>query len=169
MGTWTRWERSIVAGVAVLALGAVSGCSGDDDEDADEPPDGGSGQEAEVGTGSLVYDGPYTNKFVRQLNGYVHQRLRLSGTVHRVVSPDAFMIGGESVDELLIINVDRTAVSKGDKVHVTGRLFGQMDVAAVEARLGRDLDAPVIASWGKEPYLVAQRVAVTPGLVDSGL
>lgn len=167
MGTWTRWERSIVAGVAVLALGAVAGCSGDGDED--EAPDERSGQQTEVGTGTLVYDGPYTNQFVRQLNGYVHQRVRLSGTVHRVVSPDAFMIGGESVDELLVINVDRTAVSKGDAVHVTGRLFGQMDVAAAEARLGRDLDAPVIARWGKEPYLVAQRVTATPGLVDSGL
>lgn len=166
MGTWTRWERSIVAGAAVLAMGAVAGCSGDEDEAPDER----SGQEAEVGTGSLLYDGPYTNQFVRQLSRYVHQRVRLSGTVHRVVSPDAFMIGGESVDELLVINVDRTAVSKGDAVHVTGRLFREMDVASVEARLGRDLKAPVIANWGKEPYLVAQRVAAaSPGLVDSGL
>lgn len=160
----SRLIRALVAGaaalsLAVLSLGGLAGCAGMGEDES--PVDFGE-QEATLGEERLSYDGDYSNDFVRDLNDFADQEVALTGEVHRVVSSDAFTLGGESVDELLVINAQRTDVRKGDEVRVVGKLHRGLDRQAVESDLGRSLDAVALARWDAEPYLKAERVDTSP-------
>lgn len=157
--------RSVVAGVAVLSLGAAAaGCGGPVDErvPAEDvqtaPEDRGDGTDDD-----LAYDGTYDEDFVRSLEDYEGRSVTLAGKVEEVISPAAFTIGGDGMDELLIVDVgSRRDLQEGSTVLVTGTVRTEFDVAAVEEQIGRDLDDAAFAERGLEPYVTADDVEIDP-------
>jgi hypothetical protein len=105
---------------------------------------------------------------------YLGRRVSVLSQVARIVGPRSFVVGGDDFvgrGELLVLTArpidappDRPpdlATMPDDLVRVTGRVRA-LDVAALEAEVGIDLDEHQLAPWIGRPVLVATEVDLTP-------
>ncbi|WP_346618678.1 hypothetical protein [Blastococcus montanus] len=158
----TTSRRSIRA-LATVALSAglagtvLAGC-GEDDTDPTVPAD------ADVrppGDLEDPYDGPYTEEFRDDLEGYNGLEVSVTGEVGRIVSPVAFTLVGEGDVEPILVVMDREPgdLRPGQAVAVAAEPWEEFEVTEVEESLGADLPDDAYAEWEGEPYLDASIVA----------
>lgn len=135
-----RTARAAVAAVAVLSLGmTATGCGDDPGGDVDRT----SVEEGEPG-----------------LEDIEPRPVTMSGKVREVISPDAFLLGGEGGDQpILVVNAEPDVpIAEETTVVVTGILHTAFDLPVVEDELGRDLDDEDLAGHEEAPYIVAEEV-----------
>lgn len=135
--------RSAVAAVAAVSLGMTAGCGDEADEGLERTT------LEQVDPGSLEES--------------AGEEVTVSGTVRQVISPDAFLVGGEGGEQpLLVVNAEPDhSIAEGATVRVTGVVHTALDLPAVEDELGRDLDDADLTGHGEAPYLVAEAVEHT--------
>jgi hypothetical protein len=152
-------RRWLVAGALSAALGVtiLAGCGADDvsettPADVDVRP---------VEDLEDPYDGPYTEAFRDDLEGYEGLEVSLVGEVERIVSPIAFTLAGEDggVEPILVImHSEPGDLSPGQNVAVAAVPWEEFALAEIEEAIGSDLPDEAYADWEREPFLDASRV-----------
>lgn len=145
----------ILALTAALGLGACSETTGveqgttieeiqDDDDDAG-------------------YNGIYDSSFYGGMDDYVGETVTVSADVGRIVSDHAFTIAGGDVEELLIVDADKSVdLEVGSLIQVTGTVYQSFDLPAAEKRLDTDLDDEQFGPYDQEPYIEATSIETNP-------
>ena len=151
---WTTVAGAVLS--AALGVTVLAGCTQDD-----RPPT--SKVEVDVRPVEDVddpYNGPYSEAFRDEIEGYTGLEVSLLGEVQRIVSPIAFTLGGEEDVEpiLVVMDEERGALVPGQAVAVAAVPQGEFALAEVEAAIGSDLPDDAYADWEGGHYLEASIV-----------
>ena len=170
-----RWVAVLLA-LALLAVGAwfvYDALTEDDDATA---AGGGAQTAAGVEDAETVPAsvGATAGEIADDPDGFIGRWVSVSGEISRVVSPTAFLLGGDEFvgdDELLVVGADipavqekalqRGPIAQDDIMGVIGPVR-EFELAAVERELGTDLDDATFEPYDGRPFVLAQDVHVTP-------
>jgi hypothetical protein len=166
---------AILLALGLLALGAwfVYDALADDDDAAAAA--GGAQTGGGAGTATVPASvGATAGEIADDPDGFIGRWVSLGGEISRVVSPTAFLLGGDDFvgdDELLVVGanipavqekaLERGPVAEDDIVGVIGPVR-EFELAAVERDLGTDLDDATFEPYEGRPFVLAQDVRVTP-------
>jgi len=140
---------------------------GENAESAGDSASAGAGEPTDdaVGDGvtveSIGEDGQY-GAFRDDARSFEGDRVTVSAKVNRVLSSNAFSIGGiedADVEPMLVVHKDGLGwLEKGMPVVVTGLVHKAYDVALAEDQVGMELKGVTFEEWGAEPYIEADTV-----------
>jgi len=148
-------HRGLVAALAASAALIFGGCStagpetGADVEDIQEETGGGN---AAGGGGLNVFN---------DAQSFAGQQVTVSAEVSEIVSPNAFRVGAENAEALLVVHNGSTALNQNSPVKVTGTVKRSFALSEAESFAGADFDDSLFTEFEGEPYIQAQQIDTT--------
>lgn len=140
--------RTLFVALTALSLATVA-CS-----DTTEGPEIGADVED-------VTEGPLEGREIfEEADTFIGQEVTVSAEVNEVLGPEAFVMAGGDVPDLLVIGATGTTpVEEGDVVKVTGEVI-EFVVLDIEEEFGLDLDDELFVDYEDEHAIVASSVEV---------
>lgn len=157
-------RRSGAAALAASAALVLGGCgdtagpeTGTDVKDIQEEggavgDDGGAGGGADGDDGG-VFEDPQS---------FAGQEVTVSAEVSEIVGPNAFTIGADNAEPLLVVHDGSSAPTVDTPIQVTGTVMKSFALPDEEEFFDADFDDPLFVDYDGEPYVRAGAIDTTP-------